>query len=92
VHELLRAVPRRLRLVGLEQFRDASTSRPIAMVPGTLCACSVVRFKSGGENLAVRIRSQRMLPPIAVVFPICLLVAAFQRYLVRGISPGAVKG
>jgi multiple sugar transport system permease protein len=73
-------------------FVIASTSTPIAMVPGTLCACSVVRFKSGGENLAVRIRSQRMLPPIAVVFPICLLVAAFQRCLVHGISPGAVKG
>jgi ABC-type glycerol-3-phosphate transport system permease component len=51
-----------------------------------------VRFKPGGENLAVRSLAQRMLPPIAVVLPMFLLVAAFRRYLARGISPGAVKG
>jgi multiple sugar transport system permease protein len=45
------------------------------MVFGTLCAYSIVRFHTGGENLAVWILSQRMLPPIAVVFPIFLLYA-----------------
>jgi multiple sugar transport system permease protein len=53
----------------------ASISTLIAMVFGTLCAYSIVRFKTGGENLAVWILSQRMLPPIAVVFPIFLLYA-----------------
>ena len=53
----------------------ASTSTLVAMVFGTLCAYSIVRFKTGGENLAVWILSQRMLPPIAVVFPIFLLYA-----------------
>ncbi len=56
-------------------FVIASTSTLIAMVLGTLCAYSIVRFKTGGENLAVWILSQRMLPPIAVVFPIFLLYA-----------------
>ena len=51
----------------------ASISTLIAMVFGTLCAYSIVRFRTGGENLAVWILSQRMLPPIAVVFPIFLL-------------------
>ena len=53
----------------------ASISTLIAMVFGTLCAYSIVRFRTGGENLAVWIISQRMLPPIAVVFPIFLLYA-----------------
>jgi multiple sugar transport system permease protein len=53
----------------------ASISTMIAMVFGTLCAYSIVRFRTGGENLAVWILSQRMLPPIAVVFPIFLLYA-----------------
>ena len=53
----------------------ASISTLIAMVFGTLCAYSLVRFRTGGENLAVWILSQRMLPPIAVVFPIFLLYA-----------------
>jgi multiple sugar transport system permease protein len=53
----------------------ASISTLIAMVFGTLCAYSIVRFRTGGENLALWILSQRMLPPIAVVFPIFLLYA-----------------
>ena len=53
----------------------ASISTLIAMVFGTLCAYSIVRFRTGGENLAIWILSQRMLPPIAVVFPIFLLYA-----------------
>ena len=35
----------------------------------------IVRFKTGGDNLAIWILSQRMLPPIAVVFPIFLAYA-----------------
>jgi multiple sugar transport system permease protein len=51
----------------------AGTSTGLAMVIGTLAAYSVVRFKTGGENLAVWIISQRMMPPVAIVFPIFLL-------------------
>ena len=51
----------------------AGVSTVIAMVLGTMCAYSLVRFKTGGENLAVWIISQRMMPPIAIVFPIFLV-------------------
>jgi multiple sugar transport system permease protein len=58
-------------------FVIAGVSTVIAMVLGTLCAYGIVRFSTGGENLAVWILSQRMLPPIAVVFPIFLAYATF---------------
>jgi multiple sugar transport system permease protein len=51
----------------------ASVSTVIAMILGTLAAYSLVRFKTGGENLAVWIISQRMMPPVAIVFPVFLL-------------------
>jgi multiple sugar transport system permease protein len=51
----------------------AGVSTVIAMVLGTMAAYSLVRFKTGGENLAVWIISQRMMPPIAIVFPIFLV-------------------
>jgi len=51
----------------------AGVSSGIAIVLGTLCAYSLARFSTGGENLAMWIISQRMIPPIAVVFPIFLL-------------------
>ena len=49
----------------------------ISMFFGTLGAYSLARFKTGGENLAVWIISQRMIPPIAVVFPLFLLYVWF---------------
>lgn len=55
----------------------AGVSTVVAMVLGTMCAYSLVRFKTGGENLAVWIISQRMMPPIAIVFPIFLLYVFF---------------
>ena len=51
----------------------AGTSTVIAMFLGTICAYSLARFKTGGDNLAVWIISQRMIPPIAIVFPLFLL-------------------
>jgi multiple sugar transport system permease protein len=51
----------------------AGLSTAIAMFLGTICAYSLARFKTGGEHLANWIISQRMVPPIAVVFPIFLL-------------------
>ncbi|HEY7750008.1 MAG TPA: carbohydrate ABC transporter permease [Aestuariivirgaceae bacterium] len=56
-------------------FVLAFSSTMIAMVFGIACAYSIVRFKTGGENLAIWIISQRLLPPIAVVFPIFLIYA-----------------
>ena len=51
----------------------ASVSTFFAMILGTIAAYSLVRFKTGGENLSVWIISQRMMPPVAIVFPIFLL-------------------
>lgn len=51
----------------------AGTSTVIAMFLGTICAYSLARFRTGGDNLAVWIISQRMIPPIAIVFPLFLL-------------------
>jgi multiple sugar transport system permease protein len=50
----------------------AGVSTLFAMLIGTLCAYSLARYRTGGENLANWIISQRMVPPIAVVFPIFL--------------------
>ncbi|WP_284273637.1 carbohydrate ABC transporter permease [Bradyrhizobium iriomotense] len=50
----------------------ASVSTLFAMIFGTIAAYSLVRFKTGGENLAVWIISQRMMPPVAIAFPIFL--------------------
>ena len=43
------------------------------MLLGTICAYSLARYKTGGDHLSNWIISQRMVPPIAVVFPIFLL-------------------
>jgi multiple sugar transport system permease protein len=50
----------------------ASVSTFVAMTIGTIGAYSLVRFKTGGENVAVWIISQRMMPPVAIVFPVFL--------------------
>ncbi len=55
----------------------ASVSTVVAMVLGTAAAYSLARFKTGGQNLAIWIISQRMIPPIVVVFPIFLLFVWF---------------
>ncbi len=53
----------------------ASASTLLAMVVGTLCAYSLARYKTGGDHLSNWVLSQRMVPPIAVVFPVFLLYA-----------------
>ena len=53
----------------------ATTTTIIAMVLGTMCAYSMARFRTGGSNFAIWIMSQRMLPPIAIVFPLFLAFA-----------------
>ncbi len=51
----------------------ASVSTFLAMILGTLAAYSIVRFRTGGDHLAIWIISQRMIPPICIAFPIFLL-------------------
>ena len=51
----------------------ATFSTVLAMSLGTLCAYSLARYQTGGDQLSNWIISQRMVPPIAVVFPIFLL-------------------
>ncbi len=55
----------------------ASASTVLAMLLGTICAYSLARYKTGGDNLSNWIISQRMVPPIAVAFPIFLLYVFF---------------
>ena len=47
-------------------WREFRTLLIALLVVGTLCAYSIVRFRTGGENLAVWILSQRMLPRSAL--------------------------
>ena len=58
-------------------FVVAGISTLAAMFLGTICAYSLARFRTGGEHLSNWIISQRMVPPIAVVFPIFLLYVYF---------------
>ena len=51
----------------------ATVSTVLAMFFGTLCAYSIARFRTGGDNFAMWVLSNRMLPPIVIVFPIFLL-------------------
>lgn len=56
-------------------FVIASLSTVLAMTIGTMCAYSLARYKTGGDHLSNWIISQRMVPPIAAVFPVFLLYA-----------------
>ncbi|MBM3516815.1 MAG: carbohydrate ABC transporter permease [Alphaproteobacteria bacterium] len=62
----------------LNSLITAGISTVIAMFLGTICAYALVRFRTGGENLAMWILSQRMLPPVAIVFPVFLAFAFIQ--------------
>lgn len=56
----------------------AGVSTVLAMGIGTAAAYSIVRFRTGGNHLAIWIISQRMIPPICVAFPIFLLFVSWQ--------------
>lgn len=56
----------------------AGVSTVLAMFFGTLAAYSLVRYKTGGNHLAIWIISQRMIPPICVAFPIFLLFGTWK--------------
>ena len=51
----------------------ATASTAIAMVVGTMCAYSIARFRTGGNLFAEWMLSNRMIPPIVIVFPVFLL-------------------
>ena len=51
----------------------ASISTMIAMFFGTIAGYSLARYRTGGEHLAIWFISQRMIPPITIVFPVFLL-------------------
>jgi multiple sugar transport system permease protein len=53
----------------------AGSSTVIAMALGALCAYGIVRYKVGGEHLPTFIIAQRLLPPIAIVFPLFIVYA-----------------
>ena len=62
----------------------ASTSTLAAMLIGTMCAYAIARFRTGGDHFSMWVLSQRMIPPIVVVFPIFLLyvkLGLVDRYL-----------
>ncbi len=56
----------------------AGVSTVFAMLFGTLAAYSIVRYRTGGDNLAIWIISQRMIPPICIAFPVFLLFVGWQ--------------
>ena len=51
----------------------ASISTLLATSIGTMCAYAIARFRTGGEHFAIWILSQKMVPPIVIVFPLFLL-------------------
>jgi multiple sugar transport system permease protein len=53
----------------------AGVSTVLAMFFGTIAAYSLARFRTGGDHLAIWIISHRMIPPIAIVFPLFLAFA-----------------
>lgn len=56
----------------------AGVSTVLAMIFGTLAAYAIVRYRTGGDHLAIWIISQRMIPPICVAFPIFLLFVSLE--------------
>ncbi len=51
----------------------AGVSTAISLVLGTMCAYSIARFRTGGASLAVLILTHRMIPPVAIAFPVFLI-------------------
>jgi multiple sugar transport system permease protein len=48
-----------------------------SIVLGSMAAYAMARFKTGGKNFSFWVLSQRMLPPIAIIFPIFLVMRTF---------------
>lgn len=54
-----------------------------SVILGTTMAYSMVRFGTGGRDLAFWVLSQRFLPPVAIVLPIFLLYRSYGLYDTR---------
>jgi multiple sugar transport system permease protein len=50
----------------------------ITMILATMCAYSIVRFRTGGPKFTSWILSHRMLPPIVIVIPLFLTFSYFR--------------
>ncbi len=57
----------------LNSFIIAGVSTVAAMLIGTMCAYSIARFRTGGQLFSDWMLSNRMIPPIVIVFPVFLL-------------------
>jgi len=53
------------------------SSTIISIGLGAMAAYAMARFRTGGKNFSFWILSQRMLPPIAIIFPIFLVMRTF---------------
>jgi multiple sugar transport system permease protein len=66
-----------LRTKGIDSFKNsmiiATGATLLAMALGTPAAYSMARFRTGGDNFAMWILSQRMLPPVIIILPIFIL-------------------
>ena len=54
----------------------AGVSTVCAMFLGTMCAYSIARYRTGGNLFSDWVISNRMIPPIVIVFPVFLLFVA----------------
>jgi len=61
----------------------ASATTLASVVLGTCMGYSMVRFATGGRDLAFWVLSQRFLPPVAIVLPIFLLYRNYGLYDTR---------
>jgi multiple sugar transport system permease protein len=55
----------------------ATISTIIAMILGSMAAYSLARYRTGGNNMSIGIMSLRMVPPMALAFPLFLMFAVF---------------
>jgi len=64
------------QLGGYKSFKDsliiASSSTLLAITIGSLAAYSITRWRTGGPHFLFGLLTLRMLPPVAVVFPVFL--------------------
>lgn len=63
-------------LGGYKSFRDsliiAGSSSALVVLIGSLAAYGVARWRAGGKNFPLALLTLRMLPPVAVIFPVFL--------------------
>ncbi len=66
-----------LQTIGVRSFGNsmiiAAGATLIAMLLGVPAAYSMARFNTGGDNFAMWLLSQRMLPPVVIVLPVFVL-------------------